>query len=1078
MTIAEYSFLPWLRRGIANHLAAPATATARAGVDVRLTVASEVETQALPPRRVQIVGPGDIIGMNPEAVVRTEPRNWVTDFEPNYLAHVEFYDEDFPWRYTPAPPTAKHRLVPWISLLLLKEGEFTRDTSPSRPLPSVTLQGIAAAAVLPPEDQLWAWAHVHVNEKLGPSRTPDLHALGNLLRDDPDIAYSRLVSPRKLDSNSAYYAFVIPTFEGGRKAGLGRPVADTDPGLAIAWAVATEFPVYFEWFFRTGAAGDFETLVRALKPRPIDKRVGIRDLDVQQPGFMLPPISSPPEDVVGLEGAILSPTSQPLLLAPSSNFGAEIEAMANVAADAEDVGVAAGDPVVTAPLYGRWHALVKRVSADPAQRNWVNELNVDPRRRAAAGFGTRVIQKYQEEYMRIAWQQVGDVLAANRRIHFVQYALQASQRAWERNVAPLDDARALALTAPLFAKVRGSPVTVRHIVEQSRLPRPAMSGAFRKQLRPRGAIARRAFAAAPERRRTGLAQAIAQLNAGTISAAPPRPAPKGPTLESLVPADAGGPSPWLATLATNWRLLFLIVVIVWLLMLMLSFSLVALLVTPIALAAAYYALQRLGRTAATQAAKAALAPAALTVSAVQAVSPQPGFVLAPAGRPAPDASAPRTGSASGPSVDSQDARDFRSALLDFHALLEVRTDPPPSREALDLAHVRATVLRAIEPVRAFPARLAPILRIGNRSVGTYVGGYRDSAIGGGSGGAGPADDIGRIVPVMAYPDIKQAMYQPLVELSSELLVPNLTLIEPNTISLMVRNLPFIESYMVGLNHEFARELLWREYPTDQRGSAFRQFWDVSQVPNVTNLAPKAFEESLRDIVRLHEWARGSHLGDHDNRRVAGDPPEDVNTPLSKRPVILVVRGDLLKRYPNTIIYAQRARWGTRGDNALRLVLWDETGARSENDPADPNIRYPQYKAFIGPDIHFIGFDLSIEEVRGDPALAETAQAKASIPANKLGWFFALKEAVGEPRFGLDDGLPEASEPIVWDNLAWQNLGDVGLIDVGKPFAIEPGGTDRENVAWGANSADMAFILYQKPVLVGVHAREMLRNVGA
>ena len=35
--------------------------------------------------------------------------------------------------------------------------------------------------------------------------------------------------------------------------------------------------------------------------------------------------------------------------------------------------------------------------------------------------------------------------------------------------------------------------------------------------------------------------------------------------------------------------------------------------------------------------------------------------------------------------------------------------------------------------------------------------------------------------------------------------------------------------MVGLNHEFARELLWREFPTDQRGSYFRQFWDPSEV---------------------------------------------------------------------------------------------------------------------------------------------------------------------------------------------------------------------------------------------------------
>ena len=32
---------------------------------------------------------------------------------------------------------------------------------------------------------------------------------------------------------------------------------------------------------------------------------------------------------------------------------------------------------------------------------------------------------------------------------------------------------------------------------------------------------------------------------------------------------------------------------------------------------------------------------------------------------------------------------------------------------------------------------------------------------------------------------------------------------------------------LGVNVEFGSELLWREYPTDQRGSSFRQFWDVS-----------------------------------------------------------------------------------------------------------------------------------------------------------------------------------------------------------------------------------------------------------
>ena len=67
---------------------------------------------------------------------------------------------------------------------------------------------------------------------------------------------------------------------------------------------------------------------------------------------------------------------------------------------------------------------------------------------------------------------------------------------------------------------------------------------------------------------------------------------------------------------------------------------------------------------------------------------------------------------------------------------------------------------------------------------------------------------------MAYPVIDLPMYEPLKNLSSELFLPNINLIEHNSITLLETNQRFIESYMVGLNHEFARELLWREYPTD------------------------------------------------------------------------------------------------------------------------------------------------------------------------------------------------------------------------------------------------------------------------
>ena len=55
--------------------------------------------------------------------------------------------------------------------------------------------------------------------------------------------------------------------------------------------------------------------------------------------------------------------------------------------------------------------------------------------------------------------------------------------------------------------------------------------------------------------------------------------------------------------------------------------------------------------------------------------------------------------------------------------------------------------------------------------------------------------------------------------------------------------------MVGLNYEMSRQLLWNGYPTDQRGSYFRQFWDVSayvpQPGDPTN--PTQLAEGLKDI---------------------------------------------------------------------------------------------------------------------------------------------------------------------------------------------------------------------------------------
>ena len=123
--LGTYTFLPWLRQGIANKIQAAdldASVKVRAKINVKLDLkgcggeAGDVNSPIS--KNVALYGPGDIIGIEARAIIKTEPHNWITNFEPNYLPFVEFYDEDFPWRYTPAAPSAG-RLRPWITLVVL-----------------------------------------------------------------------------------------------------------------------------------------------------------------------------------------------------------------------------------------------------------------------------------------------------------------------------------------------------------------------------------------------------------------------------------------------------------------------------------------------------------------------------------------------------------------------------------------------------------------------------------------------------------------------------------------------------------------------------------------------------------------------------------------------------------------------------------------------------------------------------------------------------------------------------------------------------------------------------------------------
>ena len=58
---------------------------------------------------LRLYGPGDVIGIDPRAVLRTDPPRGTADFEPNYLACIEFDTPDFPWLFTPAAAGIERR---------------------------------------------------------------------------------------------------------------------------------------------------------------------------------------------------------------------------------------------------------------------------------------------------------------------------------------------------------------------------------------------------------------------------------------------------------------------------------------------------------------------------------------------------------------------------------------------------------------------------------------------------------------------------------------------------------------------------------------------------------------------------------------------------------------------------------------------------------------------------------------------------------------------------------------------------------------------------------------------------------
>lgn len=290
--------------------------------------------------------------------------------------------------------------------------------------------------------------------------------------------------------------------------------------------------------------------------------------------------------------------------------------------------------------------------------------------------------------------------------------------------------------------------------------------------------------------------------------------------------------------------------------------------------------------------------------------------------------------------------------------------------------------------------------------------------------------------IMAAPDLSEPTYSRLAEISHDWLLPGIDSLPADSTTLVAANLAFIEAFLVGMNHELARELLWREYPTDQRGTYARQFWTHVASPRRSDQFDLKRDLHRSPAQRLVELSRP------EDGPAPGTPVED--------PLVLVVKGELVQRYPGVLVCAAR----TAAVDGMRV-------------PRADTMLMPDFVGRLEPDVLLVGFTgLTARMVR--EAADEPDQA----------WWFFFAEHFSEPRFGLDEleGDTAPGSPATWNDAAWEHadLGDRPFLTAAS-FAADlpkrPG--TAPSFRWGRNAADQAWITLQFPFRRGMPALDLL-----
>jgi hypothetical protein len=898
----HHYYFPYVRSGLAVHAASPDAGGKRNKLAVGVGIKASGLSDEHYTKNIELYGPGDVMGFHPRVVLGTEPRQGVHNFPADHTPYIEFSASDFTWRYSTRKDDTHPYWLPWLSLIVLRtDDEFTFDVNGDRDLPpTITLQ---EGAVLPDLQHAWRWAHGHLLDVEMKKETA-LAALQQTLRQAPEKAVSRLLCPRRLRPYTAYTAFVVPTYRAGLQAALGQiPDAAFDE---LSWEGAKAgqvIPYYYHWQFATGTGGDFEQLVHKLESYPL-AGVGKRPIDSSNPGYGM----ALDKRITELEGALMSADLGPQNGSGTGDYREALKQLLNRQVEGDQLQV-------VPPIYGQWFVGTESADLDlTGGSNWINELNLNFRHRAAAGLGVQYVKENQDALMQSAWEQLAEIKKVNKAANLGRFSREVSDK--------------------LYRRFGGDAKTA--VNKRSAIAAPALSETL--------------F-------RTGLIlQTKIRYNDARLAVSAPK-----STLQAVLRSSE------LNSFATSLKI------------------------------QKYQHKYRFpgdrrerfgGQIAAASQYRDQLVPPTFAMDGLVGQTSPPK------------------------ETTTRVAREEQTGNL--------------------LQQIAADVLDQINPrpvIEGRFTRLSREFRDREKATDPYEK-SKNTKVRARSGGPEEEDPLR---DVMAYPEFHLPTYRYLRDRSMELLAPGLKdrfeqTEKKNTISLLQTNPWFIESYLIGLNHEFASELRWREFPTDMRGSYFRKFWDTTiysvneEERDEFEAAPMgkqfladiskryagfsdwesiealfdnyveewtadkkavalAFEEAIegwlltreqeKEIEHPRLWDLQSALGSHTKVSASG---------VAEGQMVLLIRGELLEQYPNTLVY---------------FIATDK-----QEQPDFGNRTFPLFEGHLPPDILFMGFD---------------------VPASKAAEYYAVfEEPLTEAACGLDNEVNAAATDD-WQNTAWQHF---------------------------------------------------------